>query len=268
MSFAKKKLAELELSLNQLQENLYIPKINLRIHADILRVVSEAEALHLRPKVEDLGTLANDPIFLNKIQSDVNSWVKEIQKVTHLERDVNQGSASHEVDFWIQMDTALAHIELELKSSHVTLTLDALKSAKRFHATTSFIADTGIKEACEKVSRYNQLMKEFPIQELLSSTDLPKIRDSISIIFTHINKKLRLAPYPIARALPLVGAISRDMNIQIHKVIGPHFFSLDYTRFDIIIESCMLIFKTWDDNLKEFINVAREMTRKRSVLFD
>lgn len=203
VSFAKKKLAELELSLTQLQENLTIPKVNLRIHPDITRVVLAAETLNRKVKVEDLGPLLEDPSFLNKIQSDVNSWIKEIQKVTHLERDVNQGSSAHEIDFWIQMEGSLAHIENELKSPQVLLSLDALKYAKRFHATTSFIADTGIKEATEKVVRYNQLMKEFPIHELLSSTDLAKINESIELIFTHINKKLRLAPYPIARALLL-----------------------------------------------------------------
>jgi len=32
------------------------------------------------------------------------------------------------------------------------LTLDILRTAKRFHATVSFIADTGLKEATEKGS--------------------------------------------------------------------------------------------------------------------
>lgn len=173
------------------------------------------------------------------------------------------------------MEVSLSHIEQELKSNNVTLVLDALKFAKRFHATTSFMADTGIKEASEKVSRYNILMKEFPIHELLSSTDLPKIKESIGLIFTHINKKLRLAPYPIARALPLglyiltvkiVSAISQDFSKQIIKVVGSRIFNLEYAAFEKLTSNCEMVFETWDEHLKEFINVAREMSRKRAVI--
>lgn len=73
------------------------------------------------------------------------------------------------------------------------MTLDILKHAKRFHATVSFIADTGLKEGMELVHKYNQLMKDFPLNELLSATDLDKIRESLHMIFGHLNKKLKLS---------------------------------------------------------------------------
>jgi dynein heavy chain 1 len=55
------------------------------------------------------------------------------------------GSACLEVEFWLQMEVELIHIDQLLKSPEITLTLAALKYAKRYHATTSFMADTGIK---------------------------------------------------------------------------------------------------------------------------
>jgi dynein heavy chain 1 len=45
------------------------------------------------------------------------------------------------------MERALEGIEAQLRSEPVVLALDVLKHAKRFHATVSFIADTGLKEA-------------------------------------------------------------------------------------------------------------------------
>jgi dynein heavy chain 1 len=54
--------------------------------------------------------------------------------------------------------------------SLAVLTLEVLKSAKRFHATVSFLADTGLKEATEQVQKYNILMKDFPLNELLSAS--------------------------------------------------------------------------------------------------
>lgn len=94
-------------------------------------------------------SLVSDPAFLNKLQADVNSWIKEIQAVTKLSRDVSSGTASQEINFWLSMESALESIEAQLKGDEVTLTMDVLKHAKRFHATVSFIADTGLKEATD-----------------------------------------------------------------------------------------------------------------------
>lgn len=58
----------------------------------------------------------------------------------------------------------------------VALTLEILKYGKRFHATVSFDTDTGLKQALALVSDYNPLMKDFPINDLLSATELDRIR--------------------------------------------------------------------------------------------
>lgn len=41
--------------------------------------------------------------------------------------------------------------------------------------------------------KYNQLMKDFPLNELLAATDLVKLQESVILIFAHINKKLKLS---------------------------------------------------------------------------
>jgi hypothetical protein len=118
------------------------------------------------------------------------------------------------------------------------------------------------------VHKYNQLMKDFPLNELLSATDLDKIQESLVLIFGHLNRKLKLSPYPIRRALPLVEAISRDFNDQLMRVLTSH--RLPYTQYDTferLLGAAMAIFRTWDDLIKEFTNVAREVTRKRSEKF-
>src|ERR1700733_15232297 len=131
------------------------------------------------------------------------------------------------------------------------------------HSLTSVDAD-GL---CA-VHKYNQLMKDFPLNELLSATDLDKIQESLLLIFGHINRKLKLSPYPIRRAPPLVEAISRDFNDQLLRVLTSH--RLPYTpyeTFDRLLSQSTNIFRTWDDLIKEFTNVAREVTRKRQEKF-
>ena len=262
---AKKKIAELELSLLQLQQNVDIPDITLNIHPLVLRAVEKCRSSGSRLNVDALGDVANDSAFLNKLQADVNGWIKEIQKVTKLSRDPASGTASQEVNFWLSMERALAQVEEQLKNDPIVFTLDILKNAKRFHATVSFLADTGLKEAAEKVSKYNQLMRDFPLNELLSATDIRKIQDSLLLVFGHLNKKLKLSPYPIKRALPLVEAISKDLNDQLLKVLGSRrLMFMEYDVFDRATAGCEDVFRTWDEQIKEFTNVAREVTRKRS----
>jgi dynein heavy chain 1, cytosolic len=63
----------------------------------------------------------------------------------------SSGETVSEVKFWLELENELAHIETQLKSPEAECTLNALKQAKRFHATVAFDTDTiGLKKAIEK----------------------------------------------------------------------------------------------------------------------
>ncbi|CDW96237.1 hypothetical protein [Sporisorium scitamineum] len=267
---AKRKFAELELSLFHLQQNVDIPDIILTIHPVVRAAVDRCHAAATRVSVEAIEppALLQDSSFLNKLQSDVNSWVKEVQTITKLDRSVASGTASQEINFWLSMEKAQESIEQQLRSDPIVLTLDVLKHAKRFHATVSFLADTGLKDCAEKTHNYNLLMKDFPINELLSATDLDKCADALSAIFNHLNKKLRISPYPVKRALPLVEAISRDLNDTLLKVLASQrIMWQEFPRFWETVSAAAEVFQVWDELMKDFVNIAREVTRKRSEKF-
>ncbi|KAG8716582.1 hypothetical protein FRC09_015536 [Ceratobasidium sp. 395] len=265
----KKKFAELELSLLHLQQNVEIPETHLVIHPVIQKAVDQAHANNVAVHIDLIPSATlNDSTFLNTLQAHVNTWIKSIQGVTKLTRDVSSGTASQEINFWLSLERALEGIETQLRGDEVQLVMECLRNAKRFRATVSFIADTGLKEATDIVHKYNQLMKEFPLNELLSATDLDKIHDALVQVFGHINRKLRLSPYPIRRALPLVEAISRDFNDQLLRVLTSHRLPYaPYETFDRLLKQTQEIFRTWDELIKEFTNVAREVTRRRSEKF-
>jgi hypothetical protein len=248
----------------------------------------QARATGARPNISHLPTkLLNDSTFLNTLHGHVNAWIKSIQAVTKLNRDVASGTASQEINFWLSLERALEGIENQLRSEEVNMVMECLRNAKRFHATVSFIADTGLKDATDNgahvvsrityrrdligvrlVHKYNQLMKDFPLNELLSAPDVDKIQEALILIFGHINRKLRLSPYPIRRALPLVEAISRDFNDQLLRILTSHrLLYTPYETFERLLAQTTTIFRTWDDLIKEFTNVAREVTRKRSEKF-
>ena len=265
----KKRWTELELSLSHLQQNVEIPEVSLPFHPIVQAALDDAAARQSKPTLDLIpASVLQDSTFLNNLQATVNNWIKSIQVITKMTRDPTTGTATQEINFWLSMEAALEGIESQLRSDGVMLTLEILKHAKRFQATVSFTADTGLKEAMDKVQKYNQLMRDFPLDELLSATTLIKVKDSIGQIFAHLNKKLRICPYPIRRALPLVEAISGDLDEVLHRLLpGTELVKLDYADFTRVMKQADAIFRTWDENIKEFTNVAREVTRRRNDRF-
>lgn len=149
-SLAQKKMSELELSLLQLHDNDDIPEIYLKIHPIIKQAVATASHSGIRPTMSLLPhALLNDTKFLNQLQAHVNQWIRSIQAVTKLNREVSSGTALQEINFWLHLESVLDSVEAQLRSDEVAMVMDCLRNAKRFHATVSFIADTGLKTATD-----------------------------------------------------------------------------------------------------------------------
>ncbi|EED23281.1 dynein heavy chain [Talaromyces stipitatus ATCC 10500] len=266
---AKKRIAELDLAFLHLQQNVEIPTLNLPLHEIVQAALDEAEAHGVKPSVDLIPPAAlENSTVLNSIQNNVNGWIKSIQTITKMSRDADSGSANQEINFWLSMETALEGIEKQLRGDGVQLTMEILRHAKRYQATLSFVADTGLREAMDTVQKYNQLMRDFPLDELLSATTLQKVQESLGLIFNHLNRKLKISPYPIKRALALVEAISGDLDSQIHALLhGRTIMHLDYREFRSLMKTCSAIWRTWDENVKEFTNVGREASRRRNEKF-
>lgn len=79
----EKKLAELEMGLLHLQQNIDIPEITLIVHPIVANVIKRCADEGRKPKVADFGDKVDDSSFLNALQNGVNRWIKEIQKVSH-----------------------------------------------------------------------------------------------------------------------------------------------------------------------------------------
>ncbi|ESP05087.1 hypothetical protein LOTGIDRAFT_151884 [Lottia gigantea] len=259
----EKKIAELEMGLLHLQQNIDIPEITLPVNPIVSQIIKKCADENRKPKVEDFGNKVEDAQFLNNLQSGVNRWIREIQKVTKLDRDPASGTALQEISFWLNLERALLRIQEKRESIEVVLTLDILKHGKRFHATVSFDTDTGLKQAMATVNDYNQLMKDFPINDLLSATELDKIRQALQAIFLHL-RKIRPTKYPIQRALRLVEAISRDLSAQLLKVLGTRrLMHIPYDEFEKVMSACFDVFVAWDDEYDKLQAMLRDLVKKK-----
>lgn len=89
----EKKLAELEMGLLHLQQNIDIPEITLTAHNSVNAVIRKCADENRKAKVADFGDKVEDSSFLNQLQNGVNRWIKEIKKVTKLDRDPSSGTA-------------------------------------------------------------------------------------------------------------------------------------------------------------------------------
>ncbi|EDR04844.1 uncharacterized protein LACBIDRAFT_304176 [Laccaria bicolor S238N-H82] len=94
--------------------------------------------------------------------------IKAVQVVTKFTGDVSLGTASQEVNFWLSLEWALEGIEAPLRSEEERMAMDALRNAKKFHATFSFIVDTG------RIQVQPSNDSDFPLNSLLSSTTSSK----------------------------------------------------------------------------------------------
>lgn len=259
----EKKLAELEMGLLHLQQNIDIPEISLIIHPQVQMTIKRCADEGSKAKVADFGDKVEDSSFLNQLQNGVNRWIKEIQKVTKLERDPASGTALQEISFWLNLERALHRIQEKRESQEVALTLDILKHGKRFHATVSFDTDTGLKQALAMVADYNPLMKDFPINDLLSATELDRIRYAVQLIFSHL-RKVRNTKYPIQRALRLIEAISRDLSQQLLKVLGTRrLMHIPFDEFERVMNQCFEVFSCWDDEYDKLQGLLRDIVKKK-----
>jgi dynein heavy chain 1 len=180
------------------------------------------------------------------------------------------GETIQEIRFWGEFEGVLNHIEQQLKSPEAETTLALLRQARRFHATAPFDSDTiGIKKAAEKVASFNHgpagLMKDFPINDLLSVSEIDNLSGAIVRIFNHL-KKTKNALYPIPRYLALVEAISRDLCFKILAILRARpLLNLSYEEFDKITSACKTVFEKWEHQCDEFRrSILKELAKKRN----
>ncbi|KOS13271.1 cytoplasmic dynein heavy chain 1 [Malassezia pachydermatis] len=263
----RRKLSELEWSLRHVQQHMEIPQVVLNVHpiieATCERVGDDVSANDLEP-----ASLLEDDAFINRLHADMNGWVRAVQTVTKLDRDASSGTALQEANFWAAMENALDSMDRQLHAPAITLTLDVLTRAKRFHATVSFHADTGLKDCMEKVHGYNTLLKDLPLNDVVSATTLEGLAEAQRTVLVTFTKKLRVSTYPIRRSLDFVEALGRDVRDALLKVLGSmKLMQLVYTTFAATMAIVDEMLDEWEENVKEFVYVARNITRKRGDKF-
>lgn len=256
------KLGELEVELMRSQESVVIPRITLEVDSKIAEYVGAKGA---NAKVSGLDGY-KDADYLNQVQAGLNEWKKQIVSVTKLTRDVDAGTTMQEINFWNSMEAAIQHIYEQKESAGVDFTFKLLNENKRFIATTGFAGDVGLADDKSKdsVFKYTALLKDLPIKELLSATDCQQLKNALDNIFNHL-KQIKRIEYPLARAIQLVQAISRDLSTTLQSVVNASRpMALSYEEFDKTTAPCQSLFMDWDTQYEGFSDEIRDLKKTRS----
>ena len=169
-------------------------------------------------------------------------------------------------------------------------TLSVLKQARRFITTASFDTDTiGLKKALDRgkigtffvllffsVNTYKPLMKDFPLNELLTAAEIEKLSPSLTHIFAHLKRTSKGSAYPIQRQwfsffllisrryLRLIEAISRDLCNKVLSLLQrKRLLYLDFDDFDKLAAECRKVFTAWEKEINGFSSGQQLLQRQR-----
>jgi len=112
----------------------------------------------------------------------------------------------------LSLERSLTHIKQQKAKPEVKVTLEILHKARKIKDVIRFQHDTDFDAKLSKAVSFNNLMRDFPINQMLSATGLPAVAEAIKNIFTHLNKIRHQDTYPIVRAIQLLEALSKDLN--------------------------------------------------------
>lgn len=266
----QKKLAEVELGLLQLQHNAEIPQVFLSIHPAIRDVLAAADRKNTAPSINLLDpTILKDSSFHNNLGATTNTWITEIQLLRNATRNARAGTALQEIRFWQDMEAALEDVEDRFRAPGVQLTLQVLDYARRrMQADNLRVEALEVKKTVESVKQYNFLLKDIPLDEMLSAANLDKMQSSLDSVFSHINRRFRNSNYPVDRGLALIEAISADMNLGFQGLVnGRTLMRCSMPDFESIVNAAGALWLVWDEQVRMFTDIAREVTRKRNQKF-
>eukprot|EP01096_Ripella_sp_DP13-Kostka_P011830 TRINITY_DN484_c0_g1_i1.p1 TRINITY_DN484_c0_g1~~TRINITY_DN484_c0_g1_i1.p1 ORF type:complete len:4631 (+),score=2721.08 TRINITY_DN484_c0_g1_i1:206-14098(+) len=268
ISVINQKISELEVSLYHCTQEVQIGDVDLPLPPEIVRIAELARRENRTLRLEDFDQLLAVPQFLPSLQQTLITWIKNIDKVTKLDRIENMpnnSDAAQEIKFWIELDRVLQNIQEKIKSPEFTCMINLLKRGKKFFATTSIETDTDLKPTMSKVDDCRELMKDFPIDELLTASDLKQLANAVRSIFSHLIKRSKSTKYPDRRFGQLIEALSRDLKNKLIEILNTkRVMDIPIQEFEENFRNCQAAFKAWTGDENSGLEALRELYRKKS----
>jgi dynein heavy chain 1 len=85
--------------------------------------------------------------------------------------------------FHISLERSLNHIKEQIEKPEVKMTFDLLKGADKNKLILMFTHDSQLEGRLKVAQGYNRVLREIPINQLLSANDLPSVNLALGKIF-------------------------------------------------------------------------------------
>lgn len=259
------KARALDLALQQSSRSAKIPHVVLQIHPTI----QEAAPKYANKLDWDhLGLsacLENDEL-LNELQSNVSSWISQIQSLSALRETEFDGQ--HELVFWSQLKEELDSVQAHLESSPgVLITVGLLREAKRFVATVALENNTGLADAQTYAQDVNTFLQGFPVQQLQAAVSMDQVAQAMNAIMDHFPKIRQSRYYSLERACSLLvyfSSVLRDSLLHILVNDYKNILFMDYKEYENNVRfPSMDVFNQFEDRFGEWKAFMLEQARRR-----
>ena len=231
MMTLQRRVRELDLALEQCQRGTLIPRISLVTIPTVIEASTRTTPQILKGYLEKFNPSgadqlllelelygANDPQekreeFAQEVNKAAKQWPTELSRLTRLVESAFPGSAEKEVDFWKEYDRKLADAKEQLESPAVLLTKLILKRTNRVSEQLVREAETDLDKCTNIVDDSLKFLRDFPVVELLSSTDLHQLSRTVAFCLQHF-LKLKHSNYDYGRSVRLLEAVGSAMHTR------------------------------------------------------
>ena len=233
----QKKIRELDSALEQCQRGTAVPRIVISVPITIDSASTTSTALLLRGYLDkyngsqvdqyfkELGipeVVGSSPEIIEEFANEVNKstklWPAEISRQTRLVDSAFPNSAEREIEFWKDLEKKLADTKEQLESPGVLLTKLVLKRNNRVSEQLIREAESELDRCIEVVQVSVSFLRDFPIDDLQSATDLCKLSRTTSLCLQHFSK-LKHSRYDFLRAVRLMEVVGSAIFCQLAALL-------------------------------------------------
>lgn len=280
----QKRIREFDVALEQCQRGTTIPQVMIAVPDSITNASKTCNAATLKTYLERYNASQADQLFTelqlnnlmgttqekkeefaNEINKFAKLWPGEISKQTRLIESSFPGSAEAEIEFWKELDKKLADSKDQLESCPVLLTKLILKRTNRVSEQLIREEELKLEKAIETVQVSLSFLRDIPLEELISSSDLhPKLSRTVSACLQHFSK-LKHSRYDFSRAVRLLEVLGALVSSRIVSLLKEkNIMQCTFDDFRRVKRQSDEVFKAWDTHFATQRTMLKDVAKRRN----
>eukprot|EP01041_Mallomonas_annulata_P000303 gene303-544_t len=282
ISTLQRRIRELDLALDQCQRGTLIPKVSLPTLPSLVESSSKSSVAALRGYLDKFNPSQADQFFIElglyigldstvqkeefaaNVSKIAKQWPTEITKQTRLVMSPFPSSIEKEVDFWKELDKKILDTKEQLESPAILLTKLVLKRTNRVSEQLIREAEAELDKAVKLADEALKFLRDFPIMELLSATELSQLSKAVGNCLQHFSRLKYNSNYDYARSVRLLEALGTAFHGRLLGILRErnvmHCPLEDFRKAKGDVD---LVFAAWSQHLPVATTILSEIAKRR-----